>query len=66
MENCNETEMNHMIVDDYTLNHSDLSFQPDLEAGTNFSTTVTSFETHVDSNGNSNFDNTESHNGPMI
>ena len=65
MDNCNETEMNHMIVDDYTLNHSDPSFQPDLEAGTNFSTTVTNFETHVDSL-DSNLDNTESHNGPMV
>ena len=48
MDNCNETDninsnMNG-IIDDYTLNPSDLSFQPVLAAGTNFTTAVTSFE----------------------
>ena len=42
--NCNSNG----IIDDYTLNPSDPSLQPDLEAGTNFTTGVTSFETSND------------------
>ena len=48
MDNCNGTDYinsnTNGIIDDYTLNPSDPSFQPDLEAGTNFTTAVTSFE----------------------